>query len=270
MKTLRDQRRMLRSNQAKETKKNVDKFFQSLLLPNEFEEYSELIRKSKSQYRQDVIVAILFDRKLNGIFCEVGATNGVNLSNSHLLETSFGWNGLCSEPSRSWFNDFKKNRPKTILDTRAFYQYSGMQLEFSECAFPELSGLTAHSTNDSFQQIRQRSNKKYIVETVTLDEAFMEIFDSSFLDFLSIDTEGSELEVLKGAQEVLSRTSLVLIEFSGDLERLSGYDAYLGSYDFSRIDWPFGGWDAWYVKNSLKNTISSKSPWFDSLSRCLN
>src|SRR5450631_2035857 len=50
-----------------------------------------LLAQSKSQLRQDLFVLTMLDFKRNGYFVEFGATNGSDLSNTYLLEKSFGW-----------------------------------------------------------------------------------------------------------------------------------------------------------------------------------
>ena len=49
---------------------------------------------SKSQLKQDIFVLLETGFKRNGFFVEFGATNGIDLSNTYLLEKRFGWNGI--------------------------------------------------------------------------------------------------------------------------------------------------------------------------------
>src|ERR1022692_367696 len=67
------------------------------------EEYTSLLlrhlRKSRSQLRQDLFVLSELCFKTNGFFVEFGATNGVDLNNTHLLETTFQWSGVLAEPA---------------------------------------------------------------------------------------------------------------------------------------------------------------------------
>lgn len=64
---------------------------------------------SKSQLLQDVFVLHELNFKEGGFFVEFGATNGVELSNSHLLEKEFHWQGILAEPARVWYDDLKKS-----------------------------------------------------------------------------------------------------------------------------------------------------------------
>ncbi len=73
-------------------------------------EYFEYLSESKSQLRQDLFVLSELRFKRDGYFVEFGATNGIDLSNSHLLETRFGWQGILAEPARIWHKALKNNR----------------------------------------------------------------------------------------------------------------------------------------------------------------
>jgi hypothetical protein len=53
-----------------------------------------LLEKSKAQLRQDLFVLSETHYKRNGYFVEFGAANGIDLSNTYLLETEFSWSGI--------------------------------------------------------------------------------------------------------------------------------------------------------------------------------
>jgi hypothetical protein len=72
----------------------------SLIDEKYFADYFANLKFSKSQLRQDLFVLSECQFKENGFFIEFGATNGVDLSNSHILETKFKWNGILAEPAK--------------------------------------------------------------------------------------------------------------------------------------------------------------------------
>ena len=56
------------------------------------------VGESKSQIFQDLFVLYCLQNKSEGFFVDFGATNGVSLSNTYLLEKDYGWNGILAEP----------------------------------------------------------------------------------------------------------------------------------------------------------------------------
>lgn len=151
-------------------------------------------KSSKSQLGQDLLALIGSGAKRNGFFVEFGAADGVALSNSYLLEKEFGWSGILCEPSRSWREDIKRNRSCTI-EFRCVYSRSGEQISFSENYIGELSGITEFAGDDHHGLIN-RTTTSYQVETITLLDLLKQHNAPSHVDFLSVDTEGSEFEIL--------------------------------------------------------------------------
>ena len=89
-------------------KKDVDKV---LKLPTTvLKSAASWLEQSKAQLHQDIFVLAEHDFKSAGYFVEFGATNGHDLSNTYLLETQFGWQGIVAEPAKSWHEALKKNR----------------------------------------------------------------------------------------------------------------------------------------------------------------
>ena len=69
-----------------------------------------------SQLKQDLFVLLETGFKRGGYFVEFGATNGIDLSNTYLLEREFGWTGILAEPATAWHEALQRNR-NAIIDT---------------------------------------------------------------------------------------------------------------------------------------------------------
>jgi len=65
--------------------------------------------KSVSQLGQDLWALDMLNNKRDGVFIEIGASDGIYLSNTYFLEKEFNWKGLCIEPSTEYIN-LVKNR----------------------------------------------------------------------------------------------------------------------------------------------------------------
>jgi len=151
-------------------------------------------RASKSQLGQDFLALLSGGVSKPGFFVEFGAADGVALSNSYLLEKEFGWSGILCEPSRSWHEDLRKNRT-CVVDTRCVYSRSGEQIGFSENYIGELSGITEF-TGDDHHGLIDRTTDSYQVETISLLDLLKAHDAPKHIDFMSVDTEGSEFEIL--------------------------------------------------------------------------
>jgi FkbM family methyltransferase len=157
-------------------------------------EARKVFRSSKSQLGQDLLALIASGTGKRGFFVEFGSADGVALSNSFLLEKELGWSGILCEPSRSWHEDLKRNR-SCIVDTRCVYSKTGEQISFSENYIGELSGITEF-TGDDHHGLINRTTDSYQVETISLLDLLKHHNAPKHIEFLSVDTEGSEFEIL--------------------------------------------------------------------------
>jgi len=204
--------------------------------------------KSKSQLRQDLLVLCLEDFKRNGFFVEFGATNGVDLSNTYLLETEFGWNGILAEPAVCWQSELKLNR-KANIEEKCVWSSSGNFLEFHQTPNAELSTVSLFQHTDLHKAERINGNK-YIVETISINDLLSKYNAPRCIDYLSIDTEGSEFEILDSLDFKKYSFSVITCEhnFTSQRERIHGL---LESHGYSRILSEISQFDDWYVKSDL-------------------
>lgn len=144
-----------------------------------------------SQINQDRHVVNFYDGRQNGYFVEIGANDGIDLSNTYLLEKKYGWKGVCIEPLKEAYNKLVKNR-SAICSDRAVFSKSGLTLQFSQCNL--YSGITEYI--DKYTDVKD--NEMSNVVTSTLTDLLDENDAPKFIEYMSIDTEGSELEILKG------------------------------------------------------------------------
>ena len=153
----------------------------------------QAIEKSPSQFYQDIFCLLLNRGKRNGFFVEFGACDGLLISNTLILEREFGWRGILSEPSRAWRSEIQKNR-NCVIETRCVWSESGQQIEFAEFVgddYKTQSGILEESGNSL------TPSSRYSVETISLFDMLREHGAPTHIDFISIDTEGSELDILK-------------------------------------------------------------------------
>lgn len=151
---------------------------------------------SHSQLGQDLEVVKFYDNKQDGFFIEVGASDGLQLSNTYLLETKYNWKGICCEPIPKNFEKLVKNRPNSTCYKEAVYSESGLTLIFDIAnGMDLLSGISEHI--DAHKSTVNRNKTSIEVKTITLLDVLDNANAPSFIEYMSLDTEGSEFEILK-------------------------------------------------------------------------
>ena len=150
---------------------------------------------STSQLGQDLEVLKVYTNKENGFFIEIGASDGIELSNTYLLETKYNWKGICCEPIPSRFEQLVKNRPHSFCCKEAVYSQSGLTVTFDIASWDVLSGISTHI--DKFKDKVNENKTSIQVQTITLIDLLDKVNAPSFIEYLSLDTEGTEYEILK-------------------------------------------------------------------------
>ncbi|WP_269625338.1 tetratricopeptide repeat protein [Prochlorococcus marinus] len=151
-------------------------------------------RHSQSQFRQDLFALSELNFKEKGFFVEFGSCDGFIGSNSYLLEKFFNWNGILAEPATFWHKELKKNRSVKI-ETKCVWRSSGEDIFFNEPSTFKQMGSIESFYNTKKEYIEE--TKRYIVKTISLLDLLDINKAPKNIDYLSIDTEGSEYEILK-------------------------------------------------------------------------
>ena len=160
----------------------------------------------KSQLYQDMFASFIIGDKFEKTFFEFGATNGIDLSNSYTLERYLNWKGALSEPSPQWHDELKKNRPYTNIISECIWSESNKELNFFVSDVGVLSSLENFKESDKISmpgntQARVKNGKNIIVKTISLNDVIEKQFNSKSPSYISIDTEGSEYEILENIFE---------------------------------------------------------------------
>ena len=229
------------------------------LLKNFIEHFSK-ITEIKSQLYQDVFASFIIDKYYDKTFLEFGATDGINLSNSYILEKNFGWNGSLSEPSPQWHNDLKNNRPNSKIITKCIWSKSGEVLDFFESDVGVLSTINDFKESDKVSIPgntieRVRNGKLVKVETISLNDVIHKSFNSVAPSYISIDTEGSEYEILRFFNFKKFRPIVFTIEHNFT-EIENKIDDLMFKNDYVRVFKEFTAFDAWYISKEVNYNFS--------------
>jgi len=201
---------------------------------------------SRSQLGQDLWVLEQLKWKQGGYFVEFGATDGVLLSNTWLLEKHFGWQGLCAEPNPKLFKRLQMNRSCSISPA-CIYRSTGEQMRFV-CA-DAYGGLADLGQDD--QHVDKRNAYAAVGDVIEVTTtSLMDLLDQhqapAVIDYLSIDTEGSELEILLGIDWNRYQFRCITVEHNFTVQR-EGIQALLEGQGYQRRE---AQWDDWYVNTS--------------------
>jgi FkbM family methyltransferase len=177
---------------------------------------------SYSQEGEDLVLKRIFENRTDGFYVDVGAHHPMRYSNTYIFYNK-GWRGINIDAMPGSMELFRKIRPRDvnlevpISDTRGVSTYyafnepalNGFSKELSDC----------RNVSEKYRIIFQKD-----IETRTLAE----ILDAHLpkdqrIDFLSIDVEGLDFQVLQSNNWEKYKPVIVLVEIRGaSLEEIIG------------------------------------------------
>ncbi len=155
----------------------------------------------------------LFNNKTEGFFVDIGAHNGLSLSNTKFLE-EIGWDGICIEPHPNVYSQLIQNRNCKCVNCAVWNEDT--QIDFlSLTGYTEmLSGIIESYDSRHYRRIQSElSSYGGQSEIIKIDaKKFESIVEKTEIDFLSIDTEGSELQILERIDFEKYKIDVICIE----------------------------------------------------------
>ena len=166
---------------------------------------------SYSQIQQDIKALDFYSNKKEGFFVDIGAWDGLTSSNTFLLETQYSWKGICVEANPRMQVVLQQNRPQSIHEIAAVYSSTGEYVTFDIANNCEaFSGIVNHL--DRWKDLVDENKTTVRVQTITFTDLLSKHSAPSFIDYLSLDTEGSELEILRSLDHTLYQFGLIDVE----------------------------------------------------------
>lgn len=191
-----------------------------------------------SQLGQDRWIAeTVFPGGHKGFFLDIGAFDGRLLSNTLSLERYRGWSGLCVEPGQAFAALARTRACKLSHDCVGSGE--GELIHFHD------DGLFGGKELNRFTQALRRK-----VKTVPLTRLLDEYQCPLIIDYLSIDTEGSEYEILKDLDFGKYRVRAMTIEHNHEEPKRSLIANLLEKHGFVRER--EADWDDWYVEKTQR------------------
>ena len=208
---------------------------------------------SHSQIGQDIMVMAITDGKHAGYFVEFGVMDGVGFSNTLMLERDLGWQGIVCEPGRIFHKNLLSNR-NCAIDLRAVSHTSGQSLIFKETQTElGLSGLVDFFDENECHTSRRHASagKTYSVETVSLNDLLTEHQAPDRIDYMSMDTEGSEYAILQSFDFDKHRVSIFSIEHNYLEPRREQIKNMMLAHGYHQISPELSKHDDWFVDGTL-------------------
>jgi FkbM family methyltransferase len=186
-----------------------------------------------------------------GFFVEFGAGDGKTISNTLLLEQNYGWSGVLCEPALVFRTSLESSRGCS-LDFRCVSAQSGKRVTFAENLNPDMSGIQ-ESAGQKYKKSHARTAKTYEVETISLLDLLTHHNAPRRINFLSIDTEGTEFDILYKFDFSSFAIDALTVEHNFGRDRQATRDL-LSSHGFVRVEEELSEQDDWYVSAEIFET----------------
>jgi len=197
-----------------------------------------------------------FKNKRDGFFVELGAYDGVKYSNCFFFEKFLGWNGICVEPIPKQFRKLQSNRTSTCVNSAVSNKTGTARFLCANVEVDEemLSGLIDSYDPKHLERISSSLVQKEEIEVeLTTFNALLDQQGVNHVDYCSIDTEGSELEILKAIDFSTYSVDFFSIENNyGDTEIRSFLES--NGYDLVHS---FHGYDELYKKSEIQKLATT-------------
>ena len=191
----------------------------------------------------------------NGFYVELGANDGIAQSNTKHFELFNGWRGVLIEPTPHKFKELKRNRSRR----NSFFNCACVSFSFPkneiELLYSNLMTVALQGENDLANRVnhalagekflKNSGSYKFMAQARSLQDILEESGAPQAIDLMSLDVEGSELEVLKGIDFKRYSFRYILVE-TRSLEEVKDYleekgmrfEEQLSHHDylFSRIE----------------------------------
>ena len=141
------------------------------------------MKKFYSQVGQDKWVCEHFNFKKNGYFLDLGAYDGIDLSNTYYLEKELEWKGICVEASREIYKTLKNNRTNLCVNKAIFKENT--KLRFNAAGMGGRISLLGSEFTE-------------MIDSTTIELLLKENNAPKVIDYISLDIEGNEYDALLG------------------------------------------------------------------------
>lgn len=181
-----------------------------------------------SQNNEEQIIVKYFG-EFKGTFLDIGAHDGITLSNTRAL-TYLGWNGICIEPSPEIFQKLLENN---LFEKVKCYQFAIGESNNTVVFYnnPEFYSTMSETDRDKWANAGQKFTA---IEVQQVDfKTFLEKSDIKTFDFISIDAEGVDWEILQQIDLKEIGCKMICVEHNS-IDTVKYYN-YISKFGFKEI-----------------------------------
>lgn len=192
-------------------------------------QYYAIFYNSFSQRHEDILIGKLFNDKKNGFYVDVGANDPIKLNNTYRFY-NLGWKGINIEPHKLRYNKLVEIRPLDI-NLNIGVANEGENLEYYETD-PDYYSTFSKKELANYKKDNIKILNTLQIPVQKLSTVLNQHCGRKSIDFLSIDTEGFDLEVLKSNDWIKYKPKIICIEIDKDYEAIRNF---LGSFSYIEI-----------------------------------
>jgi len=199
-------------------------------------------KDSNSQIFQDLFALYFSKKKTKGFFIEIGVGNGITLSNTYFLEKNKKWKGILCEADSRMLKIIKQNRKAKLIAypisdkcEKKFKFFENIQIAY-ESSSKKIPG-----------------SKLNITKSICLNHLLKKNKVPKFIDYVSIDTEGTEYNIIKNFDFSKWKIKTITIEHNFNKKFRDKIFNLLTRNNYYRVCKNISYMDDWYVLNEIKN-----------------
>jgi FkbM family methyltransferase len=190
---------------------------------------------SYSQFGEDRIIQDFFPVGYKGVCIDVGAVDGIKLSNTYHFEKQ-GWMCICCEANPTMYDDLKMNRHNAIhcavgSEDKLEVQFNIVNLKGQGGNETAISGLQIDQRLYNDHLFLQPSVRQINVPMMCLDTILKRYPAIDKIDFISVDVEGTEIDVIKGLDIKKWMPKLIVLENNYNDKK---YEEYMSSVGYKK------------------------------------
>jgi FkbM family methyltransferase len=211
--------------------------------------YISLYKKfSFSERFQDLVFDFILNKK-KIFFLEFGACDGITASNTYYFEKYRKSKGILLEPNKFYHKNILLNRKRSKIYFQCVDINSAKKKEFFE------HKISSHSS--VVRPYFENYKRSYFVETISLNDLLSKN-NIKFIDFLSIDTEGSEYDLLNSLNFKQYKILTICVEHNFNLKKRKNIFNLLSKYNYKRVFEDFSAYDDFYCTNNIYQKLLKK------------